>query len=493
MRTATVIGLTTDRRPIRAYADGGHSDYRTDKTRVLLLGPEGWDAAPLLAWFDTAAGLRERIALSAVADPAPLASYPPQGEAYAAAPEAHCLWRWIGLQAPDLVVAVRTGARDDGLAARLPHAAAAGVGAIPVVAVAALNAETLAPLLAEWRGGHSPARAEMWRRLAREPHEIARLLSAKYATALEQPVYIPAMALLCRLRLGDTAAVEAIVAPYVDGRKSALANLTSSHFAGHLLFGALARATGKRAYLDLARAAADLAFDNGEPLEAMPLHDEMSDSLFLVCPLLAQVGALTGERRYADMCVRHMRHMRRLTLRADALHRHSPLSDTAWGRGNGFAALGLLFSLEYLPRGHEAWPAVLKDFQAHMAALLAHQDASGMWRQVIDLPGSFPELSATCMIAAALARGVRRGWLPSGAHGDALARAWYGIRMRVSAEGELVDVCAGTGKQTSLQAYIGRPALLGADPRGGAMALLAATELMGVEKEGEKGVRFGIF
>jgi hypothetical protein len=33
-------------------------------------------------------------------------------------------------------------------------------------------------------------------------------------------------------------------------------------------------------------------------------------------------------------------------------------------------------------------------------------------------------------------------------------------------------------KQDSLQGYLARPALLGMDPRGGAMALLIATELM---------------
>jgi rhamnogalacturonyl hydrolase YesR len=320
---------------------------------------------------------------------------------------------------------------------------------------------------------------EMWRRLARTPDEIAGQLSARYANRLDQAVYIPAMALVGRLRLGETDAVEAIVAPYLDGRKQALAGLTSSHFGGHLLFGELAAVTGNKAYLDLARAAADLAFDeHGHAREAMPLHDEMSDSLFLVCPLLAQVGALTGNPDYIAMCGRHLRFIRQRTWRDDGLYRHSPLHDAAWGRGNGFAALGLAFTLDYLPAGAPLRTEVLHAFRAHMAALLAHQDTAGMWHQVIDVPASYRETSATCMIAAALARGLRKGWLPAAPCGAALARAWYAIRARISCEGELVDVCAGTGKQDSLQAYLARPALLGMDPRGGAMALLIATELM---------------
>jgi rhamnogalacturonyl hydrolase YesR len=474
-----VIGLAADGTPISALVGADETGYATHRLRVLLIGTSEQALARIFEWFHCAASGLARFTLAVVRDPAPAATYPPQGEAYAASPEAHCLWRWTGLYAPDLVLIEGTATRPDDLGSQLGRVAAAGVGAIPVLRLARLSEATLAAALNGWQGGPSPARMEMWRRLARTPDEIAGQLSARYANQLDQAVYIPAMALVGRLRLGETDAVEAIVAPYLDGRKQALAGLTSSHFGGHLLFGELAAITRKSAYLDLARAAADLAFDaHGHAREAMPLHDEMSDSLFLVCPLLAQVGALTGNPDYAAMCGRHMRFIRQRTWRDDGLYRHSPLNDAAWGRGNGFAALGLALTLDYLPAGDHERTEVLNAFRAHMTALLAHQDTTGMWHQVIDIPASYREMSATCMIAAALARGLRQGWLPAAPYGAALARAWYAIRSRISCAGELVDVCAGTGKQDSLQAYLARPALLGMDPRGGAMALLIATELM---------------
>jgi rhamnogalacturonyl hydrolase YesR len=474
-----VIGLAADGTPISALVGADETGYATHRLRVLLIGTSEQALARIFEWFHCAASGLARFTLAVVRDPAPAATYPPQGEAYAASPEAHCLWRWTGLYAPDLVLIEGTATRPDDLGSQLGRVAAAGVGAIPVLRLARLSEATLAAALNGWQGGPSPARMEMWRRLARTPDEIAGQLSARYANQLDQAVYIPAMALVGRLRLGETDAVEAIVAPYLDGRKQALAGLTSSHFGGHLLFGELAAITRKSAYLDLARAAADLAFDaHGHAREAMPLHDEMSDSLFLVCPLLAQVGALTGNPDYAAMCGRHMRFIRQRTWRDDGLYRHSPLNDAAWGRGNGFAALGLALTLDYLPAGDHERTEVLNAFRAHMTALLAHQDTTGMWHQVIDIPASYREMSATCMIAAALARGLRQGWLPATPYGAALARAWYAIRSRISCAGELVDVCAGTGKQDSLQAYLARPALLGMDPRGGAMALLIATELM---------------
>ncbi|SDE78965.1 Rhamnogalacturonyl hydrolase YesR [Massilia sp. PDC64] len=475
----TVIGLAADGTPITALVGDDATGYATHRLRVLLIGTSEQHLARIFDWFHSAASGLARFTLTVVRDPVPAASYPPQGEAYAAAPEAHCLWRWTGIHAPDVVLIEGTATRPDDLGSQLGRVAAAGVGIIPVIRLARLSEATLAAALNGWQGGPSPARLEMWRRLARTPGEIAGQLSARYANRLDEAVYIPAMALVGRLRLGETAAVEAIVAPYLDGRKQALAGLTSSHFGGHLLFAELAAITGKTAYLDLARAAADLAFDeHGRAREAMPLHDEMSDSLFLVCPLLAQVGALTGNGDYVAMCGRHMRFIRQRTWRDDGLYRHSPLNDAAWGRGNGFAALGLAWSLDHLPAGDQVRTEALDAFRAHMKALLAHQDTAGMWHQVIDVPGSYRELSATCMIAAALARGLRNGWLPAAPYGAALARAWYAIRSRISGAGELVDVCAGTGKQDSLRAYLARPALLGMDPRGGAMALLIATELM---------------
>jgi len=164
-------------------------------------------------------------------------------------------------------------------------------------------------------------------------------------------------------------------------------------------------------------------------------------------------------------------------MRRDGLYRHSPLDEAAWGRGNGFPALGLALSLDNLPVDHAGRAEMLRAFQAHMEALARHQDPTGAWHQVIDVPGSYRELTATCMIAYAALRGVRAGWLDRARFQPLVDSAWHAIRTRVASDGRLVDVCAGTGKQKDLQDYLDRPAILGPDPRGGAMALLIAVEM----------------
>jgi rhamnogalacturonyl hydrolase YesR len=113
-----------------------------------------------------------------------------------------------------------------------------------------------------------------------------------------------------------------------------------------------------------------------------------------------------------------------------------------------------------------------------MEALLRHQGESGAWHQVIDRRESYREFTATSMIAFAMLRGLRSGWLDHPAFRQAVDRAWTAIKKRTAATGSLVDVCASTGKQPSLRHYYDRPAILGVDARGGAMALLLATEMI---------------
>jgi rhamnogalacturonyl hydrolase YesR len=273
--------------------------------------------------------------------------------------------------------------------------------------------------------------------------------------------------------------IDQILAPYREGRQRAISDKPSgSDFAGHLLFGELALKTGDEKLIALARAAAEFAFDdNGQPREAMPAHVEMSDAVFMACPLLTQVGRLTGEVKYHDMSIRHLAFMRKLCARPDGLYRNSPLNDAAWGRGNGFPALGLAWALENLPKDHPGRADMLAAFQQHLTALAAHQDPTGMWHQVIDHSGSYRELTATCMITYAMICGIRQGWLDRAKFEPLICNAWPAIKARVAEDGSLIDVCEGTGKQTSLRAYLDRKAILGHDDRGGAMALLVATEM----------------
>jgi rhamnogalacturonyl hydrolase YesR len=177
------------------------------------------------------------------------------------------------------------------------------------------------------------------------------------------------------------------------------------------------------------------------------------------------------------MAVRHFKFMQARCQRPDGLWRHSPLNDAAWGRGNGFPALGLALTLEALPAQHKERAALLAAFRRHIDALAPYQNEDGLWRQVIDREGVYPEFTATAMIATATLRAIRNGWLQEAKYRPAVDRAWRAINARISSDGVLLDVCEGTGKQKTADDYLRRGAIFGRDPRGGAMALLFATEM----------------
>ena len=393
-------------------------------------------------------------------DGAPLI-FPPTGVAYKDNPESHYLWRWIEARAPDLIL---VAGEDYGL-----------VAALEAKGIPARKVEPGAGVLRSLsRPPRSAAARELASRLARTPLEVARELEPHYGHAFEQAVYIPAVALIARMRLGHVDDVQKIVSPFMTGAKDSLVKPTGSHLPGHLVFAALAERTGDRRCVELVRKAAEVA-------ASTPLHNEMSDAVFMACPILAKAGKLTGERRYFDLALEHLRLMQKLCLRSDGLYRHSPLVEVAWGRGNAFPALGLALALGDMPRDHPGFAEMRESLRKHLAVLARYQDENGMWRQVIDVPGVYREFSATAMIGTAMLRAVRRGWIEERVYRPRVDAAWRGVLARTRG-GRVMDVCESTGKLKSLQEYLDRRAIDGEDARGGAMALLFATEMAGLEE-----------
>ena len=476
------IGLSTSGAPIEAVVIPGNSV--SSPTVVLVGGLERPDQSSDAVDRETAAfeqipQNRRAFRLIAVAranpDAAPL-QFPPSGVAYREHSESHVLWRWVGTHAPDLVL---VAGPDPGFVDALSQHIVIDVGRIPARRVDA-STRFLQSLTAP--GTFSNAHQELERRLARSPRALAEELARVYGREYAQPNYIAAMAVVSRLRLGERDEVARLLAPYLDGTTDSFARPSQSSLAAHLLFFEYARrARDDRAKALVLRAAASGFTANGDPREVMPLHGGWSDSLFMDVPILAMAGALTGERRYFDMAARHVAFMQQIVLRPDGLYRHQASSDAAWGRGNAFAALGLALTLSEFPKEHADYPRLLASYRAHLAALVRFQDENGMWRNVIDRPGAYPEYSATAMIATAMLRGIRDGWIDRETYEPLVRKAWQAILARTGAEGRLVDVCESTGTRgLTDNDYLRRAAILGRDDRGGGMAMFFATELEGL-------------
>ena len=487
--------------------------------------------------YSAAPGLSGRYALSAVpcANPDGLAlaaapengaggnpstAYPPPGDSYYDAnPEAHYLWRWVSFQAPDLVLEIRTG---DGTtwegsalclelleqfrsmldASELPSDSSL-LGALsdgepnllpPVFglrltcAAADLEAELakLWTVLAQVPDhARSPTRSALQARAARSPQDAARILAGVYGHELDPVIYTQGVAVSGRLRLAQldaeyadpSAAIAAMVAPYMSGAKEwfPAGGDGGANLAGLVWADEFAATTGDDRYADLLVQTADryrTAHENGVPTPSNPNYQV--EDMFFTAAVLGRAFKLTDDNAYLDILTRFL--LDANVQQEDGLFWHDRQTPFYWGRGNGFAALSYAETLTYMPDDHPDRAAVLAIHRRHLQALRGLQHRSGMWRQVVNGPGSYPEMTVTCMVGYALARGLRRGWLDAG-YRDMLTRAWQGVAARIDDHGGLVDVCTGTGVQQSTRDYLDRPAIFGPDERGGALSLWFVTEM----------------
>ncbi len=500
-----LVGVTTgtrpvfgqwDERPIGRDSDGNvlkaivPKDSNNQLPRVLIIGGAKWLAEQSPKAFE------EKAAVSAIDFSLQGHQFPPAGTAYNKGDIAGLyLWRWIGAEGFDLVFIVGDGGQ--ALKTALETQDVGKVGNVPCRLVDTPQ-DVKETLLIQGVGQAGPesAAARIRKRQQRTPVEVATALSNHYGKQLRTIEYIPSLAVIGCQRLGELTGnntyndqANAIIKPWLEkSHKVGNRPPGGSAVAGYLVFADAFNRNHDDRCQEIVLEVASVGLDKktGKPVDIVPNHSQMSDSVFMDGPLLATAGRLSGDPRIYEACRNHIRSMQKLCLRDDGIYRHSPLDEAAWGRGNGFPALGLALVLSELPTDWSGRGEILKSFQDHIAALVKHQDATGMWHQVVDHPESYREFTSTCMITFAMLRGMREGWLDPDTYQEPADRGWNAIKRRIGLNGrDLTDVCTGTGKQKDLNAYFHRTAILGRDDRGGAMALMVATERAFWERENQ--------
>ena len=222
---------------------------------------------------------------------------------------------------------------------------------------------------------------------------------------------------------------------------------------------------------------ADAQWDN-------PLPDGLTrqtrwwiDDMYMITALQLAAWRVTGEEKYRERAAREMVAYLVKLQQPNGLFYHAPDVKHFWGRGDGWVAVGMADMLGALPEKHRLRKPILVAYRKMMATLLTHQADTGMWRQLIDNPGSWPETSATAMFAYAYVTGVKNGWLDEATYGPAARKAWIALVGYLTEEGLLREVCVGTGKRDSVQYYLDRPRAVG-DTHGQAPMMWTATALL---------------
>ncbi|HTE20598.1 MAG TPA: glycoside hydrolase family 88 protein, partial [Armatimonadota bacterium] len=519
-------GVTRQDLPMRSIESLEPVD--SSRRRLVIIGGLDGDDRSVsavlgaLRWFKTAAPAAVRSQWSVTALPCgnpegwaqfkptnnsfgkPAVNYPPEGGFFddRRNVEARYIWRWIAFQAPDLVLDVQGGnsmrwmtppasaalgasvraqplISADTLEMALSRGTPSGLGTVPSLLVYARDTDgpellRLALGAAEAAPARSPLRRALLARTARSPLEVASLLAARYPQSPSID-YISAVAWNGALRLArlrnDPALREKVrqaLQPYLSGARPTLdGNVDTVRLAGHSVFAELAGAEGDPAGAEAAKRLtleAAVRFKPEKADDPARLGRFWTDDMFMVSVLLAPAGRLSADGGHHDLAARTLSLYASRLQRPDGLFNHALDAPHAWGRGNGFAALSLAEVLGALPEAHAGRPALLEAYRKQMAALKPWQAPEGTWRQVVDHPESYREVTATAMLLAAMARGIRQGWLDK-SYLPMARRAWSGLSARIENDGGLVDVSDGTAAGPSLRYYYERPALSGMNER----------------------------
>jgi unsaturated rhamnogalacturonyl hydrolase len=470
-RAVSAAGASPDDTPVLTIENSSAFDPAATKRRLVLVGADDTPAAEAVVaavrWLKTAApqSIRDRWVVSAL----PLARFN--------ASDKQALARWVTFQAPDLVAEIGSGGavhRDDVRVETLPAEAT----------IAALRT-----LLAGGAGARSKLHDSMADRVRREPLAIARVLAMRYP---ETPAisYIPAVAWVNTLRLaritGDVSLRDKVVEqtkPWMSGEKKMFGErIQLTAVAGTIVFDEFGSAGSDAAHPGIEQSAVPLA-DQGAQLAAAEKSPGLAqygggwtDDMFMAGAVLARTGRRRGREADLEVAGRLLTAYAERLQRADGLFNHAADGPVAWGRGNGFAAMGLTELLTALPAGHPQRSRVLGIYRRQMAAAKTHQAPDGMWREIVDDPAAYREETATAMLLTAMARGIRLGWIDR-SYRPSVDRAWRALAAHIVADGTVIDVCASTGGGPDRKYYFDRPAITGADDRGGAMALMAAMEM----------------
>lgn len=211
----------------------------------------------------------------------------------------------------------------------------------------------------------SPLHETLIARVQRDPIAMARVLAKRYP---ETPgiSYIPAVAWRQTRRLADIVGDDSLrekvrqqqTRPWMSGEKKLFGDrIQLTAVAGTMIIADIA-GNGSASPAGERVAAAALADEGAalaaaEKAPAVPEYgQDWTDDMFMATSILAPSGIRPGHERDMDVAARLLTTYAARLQRSDGLFNHAIDGPAAWGRGNGFAALGVIDALTRMPPAH---------------------------------------------------------------------------------------------------------------------------------------------
>ena len=231
------------------------------------------------------------------------------------------------------------------------------------------------------------------------------------------------------------------------------------------------------------------------------------DGLYMFGPFYARYAAeFSRPELFRDLCSQFFCVRDAMKDKASGLYYHAwdesrrqrwanpatGLSPHIWGRADGWLSMALVDTLDWLPLDLPERDPVEAMFRDLMAAAATAQDGSGLWHQLLDMPGregNYLEESASSMFTYSMYKGIDEGLLPRVGYGAAADKALAAIIARFISKDEsgrlhVNGICkvAGLGgnpyRDGSYAYYMGEP-IVSDDFKGFGPFILALSEALG--------------
>jgi len=216
-----------------------------------------------------------------------------------------------------------------------------------------------------------------------------------------------------------------------------------------------------------------------------------ADDLYMSVPYLARMGKLTGDNKYFDFAIKQVESFTKYVYDSSTgLYFHCFYNDenmngvARWGRCNGWIALAQAQLLDNLPSNHPRRPELIKLLLRQIVGYSRFQDTTGMWHQLLDKPDSYLESSVTAMFVYTIAKAVNEGWI-NPRFITIAQNGWNALIKKVTADGQLPDICIGTSIEEDIRYYYLRPKELN-DTHGLGAFLMAGAEMIRAKPIGNR-------
>jgi unsaturated rhamnogalacturonyl hydrolase len=192
-----------------------------------------------------------------------------------------------------------------------------------------------------------------------------------------------------------------------------------------------------------------------------------ADDLYMSVPFLARMGKFSGDKKYWDDAILQIKNFSKyLWDENKELYWHCYYTDVKkngvahWGRCNGWVMMAKVHLLNFLPEDYTGREDIIKDLERQILGVAKYQSAGGLWHQILDKNDSYLESSCSAMFTYCIARAVNKGWIDK-RYGSIAVKGWEGLKEnKIQLDGQVKDICVGTGIEDNLVFYYERPARL---------------------------------